>query len=656
MYRYEKWETVTNRALRRRVLKRVSETYPRLPEPGRTTRTQFKTFSFYPGGQLVRATDRRWPDGLTLYYLCFGDQALTLEGRSPPIHEANSEVPIALTSDNVAEYVGFFGFFVRGEEGAFHVLTGRSDPFWPKTLPDETQQKMEDMIKSYEQHPAPGEDGRWPLKAMIQYGLNCFVADFAVDASGSVEMIDDHPLPWSCHTAIDAPLKPSGRFSRGRAEKSRKTAGVQATEPPADEDDDGPFRLPTAEEIDVLVENGLLEDDPNAATTESADNDGSGKSAPPPTPPPDEESVRKASLEGMQQARDQFSGKHEARHVRDFAYHWSVVREPREDKDPLPEQLARQVDHVMGALIEDATSDPSYTGAKVRVLKQLNALDGSKSEERDRYKPLMEAKALRTCAHPEEFARQMLDGAPHMAAAIRQITSLLRVGLRIQGDGRVRLPPILFVGPPGGGKSWAAQTICQKLDLPFLTLNAGGASDARFLTGTSRGWSSAAPSAMVDLLLRSEVANPALIIEEIEKSGGSDHNGRLHHALLTLLEPATARTWVDECIGEPVDVSHINWFATANDIGAIPRALVNRMMVIRIERPSVTDVVKLIDVVADEIAESYGASRPGRESLTEADREAITRTVETEALGIRDLRRVVLEVLGSAPPHLRIVD
>ncbi len=622
MYPANLWRTAGQRKLRRSVLESIERRGSGLPPADRGTRVQVLDLPFYDGVVLVRAFDARWPRGVKLYWLSAGERLLPLDGQSAPIHEINVMGVIALTQENVHAYNRFFGHFVRGAEGPFHILSGREDDYWPCDLPAGVQNQLAEAIDACPAAATENEAGNFTLSAVVQYEKQFFKADYLVHRSGMVEMLSDEPLPFVALSLVDAPLAPP----EPRRRRERMKAAIERT--------------------DRLRE--LLE-------KENADNE--SKPEPVKTPAktavkPGREHQRNAAVDGMATAFHAFSQNATPSLARDFFYH-CVLACDAIGRDSLPAPIAARMAAGMSELIAHCRADKGVSEPRVRLLKSLSIPDGQKPDLA-RFKPLLEPMGFALAPDPDAFVASMISAAPHLSPLIRQVADGLRLSRRL-GDGRIKLPPLLFVGPAGAGKSWAALALCDALQLPHMTLSVGGGSDNRFFSGTPRGWATATPSAPAELLARTRIANPALIIEELDKAGGSQQNGNLANSLLTALEPGTAKSWLDECLGEPIDISHMNVIATANDAEAIPRPLLNRMTIIRVEQPSAEDVIRQIDAVAADLIASYGGRPPEDGCLSDNDREVLIRRVKREQLGFRDLRRAVLEVLGSPPPHLELV-
>jgi hypothetical protein len=135
----------------------------------------------------------------------------------------------------------------------------------------------------------------------------------------------------------------------------------------------------------------------------------------------------------------------------------------------------------------------------------------------------------------DQVEQVLIEEMPNFTPAIAAICSDWRLR-RLGPDRSFRMSPILLIGPPGVGKTRFCRRLAELIGLPSRIIMAAGLSDSRDLAGTARGWGTAQPSAAVRLLAESGTANPIIVVDEIEKAGGSAHNGRIHHTLLQLFE------------------------------------------------------------------------------------------------------------------------
>ncbi len=168
------------------------------------------------------------------------------------------------------------------------------------------------------------------------------------------------------------------------------------------------------------------------------------------------------------------------------------------------------------------------------------------------------------------------------------------------GMGRpwLKLKPMILFGPPGTGKSYLARAIAEAFKVPSVVYDAGGASDNRELAGTSYGFNGRTPSLPLATMARQGVANPVIVVDEIEKAVRMSQHGCVHETLLRFLEPDTARRQYDECLQSSFDISMVNWIATANTLEGLPKPLMSRFALYRVDPVPVQHFDALLASVA----------------------------------------------------------
>jgi hypothetical protein len=172
---------------------------------------------------------------------------------------------------------------------------------------------------------------------------------------------------------------------------------------------------------------------------------------------------------------------------------------------------------------------------------------------------------------------------PWYADVTRRITRSLAG--RLSGNGWYKLRPLLLSGAPGAGKSSYIQRLAELSGVPTRLLPLGGEHSSMLLKGTSRGWSTARPCAALEFIKDTGVANPILVLDELDKAGGSDHNGNVHEALLQFIEPETAGHYFDSFLMGTANLAWVSWVATVNDHRRLPQALLSRMEVVLVAMP-----------------------------------------------------------------------
>lgn len=183
------------------------------------------------------------------------------------------------------------------------------------------------------------------------------------------------------------------------------------------------------------------------------------------------------------------------------------------------------------------------------------------------------------------------------------------LGNASHNGGAVKFAPFLLVGPPGIGKTRFMRELANAFDLTFHRVDRAGETDNRDFTGTAKGWHSAEVSLPVRVLSRIDIANPLIFIDEIDKEAPDSRNGAVGKALLALLEQETARTWQDPCLGEAVDLSHINWALGANSLLPIRGPLLSRLTIHNVEGPRPEHFDALLDSILLDLLPKYSGER-----------------------------------------------
>ena len=325
--------------------------------------------------------------------------------------------------------------------------------------------------------------------------------------------------------------------------------------------------------------------------------------------------------------------------------------------------LREQMKIIREELGEDSLSEADEYEAKLRSLKADQEVKEKLKKEIDRFKGMpggsQEANVLRTYIetllelpwqkmsrdnNDMKHAQEILDEDHYGLEQVKErVLEYLAVrALTKKGNG----PIICLVGPPGTGKTSIARSVARALGKKYVRISLGGVRDEAEIRGHRKTYVGAMPGRLVDGLKQAGVANPLMLLDEIDKVS-SDYKGDTSSALLEVLDGEQNVKFRDHYVEVPIDLSNVLFIATANTTQTIPGPLLDRMEVIEVN--SYTENEKFHIARQYLIAKQMERNGLKKDQLTISDG-AVKKIIHnyTREAGVRNLERRIGDICRKA--------
>jgi ATP-dependent Lon protease len=294
----------------------------------------------------------------------------------------------------------------------------------------------------------------------------------------------------------------------------------------------------------------------------------------------------------------------------------------------LNEEAQRAVDEELEKLRLLEPSSPEYTVSR-NYLDWLSILPWGR-HSKDSFKI--------------ERARRILDRDHFGLDDVKErILEFIAVG-KMKGD--ISGSIICLVGPPGVGKTSIGHSIANALGRKFFRFSLGGMRDEAEIKGHRRTYIGAMPGKVIQAIKSAGTANPVLMLDEIDKIGAS-FQGDPASALLEVLDPEQNAAFRDHYMDVPFDLSNVLFIATANQLDTIPRALLDRMEIIRLSGYIAREKLEIAKrYLIPKTLKSHGFKK-GQVTLNKAALMGIIEGYAREA-GVRGLENRIKKIMRKA--------
>ncbi|MGA9530786.1 MAG: endopeptidase La [Candidatus Babeliales bacterium] len=271
----------------------------------------------------------------------------------------------------------------------------------------------------------------------------------------------------------------------------------------------------------------------------------------------------------------------------------------REQLRAIKKELGEDDDNDVQDMLDKLATLPIEEDTKAEIRRQINRLDKTSSDS-------MEASVIRNYLDwifslpwgietedntSLDHARMILDQEHY---GLDKIKENILDFISLESMKRSGIAPILcFIGPPGTGKTSLGQSIAKSLGRKYARIALGGVKDEAEIRGHRRTYVGAMPGRFIQAIRKAGSMNPLIVIDELDKIGADFRGGDPSSAMLEVLDSQQNKTFYDNYLGIPFDLSKVMFIATANRIDSLSAPLRDRMEIIQLSGYSLEEKIHI---------------------------------------------------------------